>query len=147
MSKSVPILRRHWKTWELPMMPKKRKNLLLPSNRWFVVALLIEPFVVTLIMVSIRLNFLIILLTNIWRALYSLHSDGSAIFSQHSLKSDTNLNPPFECGVGTVSRGHALGFRFVADGSDAKILDVSNHFEIRDKIYNSTFSSKSQYSA
>ena len=29
------------------------------------------------------------------------------------------------CGVGPVSRGRALGFRHVAKGSDAKIIDVS----------------------
>ena len=56
---------------------------------------------------------------------YSIHLDGSTQFSRHSLSGDPNLNPPVECGVGPVSRGHALGFRFVADGSDAKILDVS----------------------
>ena len=39
--------------------------------------------------------------------------------------SDTNMSPTIECGVGPVSRRHALGFRFVADGSDAKIIDVS----------------------
>ena len=32
------------------------------------------------------------------------------------------------CGVGPVSRGQALGFRHVAKGSDAKILDVSTGF-------------------
>ena len=46
-------------------------------------------------------------------------------FSRHSVNSNTNLTVP--CGVGPVSRGHALGFRFVSDGSDAKILDVSTY--------------------
>ena len=35
------------------------------------------------------------------------------------------------CGVGTVSRGQALGFRHVAKGSDAKILDVSTQVLVR----------------
>ena len=55
-----------------------------------------------------------------------MHSDDSTQFSRH-FGTNTNLNPPIECGVGPVSRGHALGFRFVADGSDAKILDVSTY--------------------
>ena len=38
------------------------------------------------------------------------------------MNSNTNLTVP--CGVGPVSRGHALGFRFVSKGSDAKIRDV-----------------------
>ena len=41
------------------------------------------------------------------------------------------MNPPVKCGVGPASRGHALGFRFVSEGSKAKILDVSAYM-----IYN-----------
>ena len=43
------------------------------------------------------------------------------------MKSNTNQNVPIECGVGPESRRHALGFRFVAAGSDVKILDVSDY--------------------
>ena len=62
-----------------------------------------------------------------WSASYSFHPDGSTHFSRHSVESDTNQNVPIECGVGPVSRRHALGFRFVAGGSDVKILDVSDY--------------------
>ena len=34
------------------------------------------------------------------------------------------------CGVGPVSRGRALGFRHIAKGSDAKILDVSTTYTL-----------------
>ena len=52
-------------------------------------------------------------------------SVGFSIFSQYSANSVTNLsNLPKVCGIGPVSRGHALGFRFVSKGSDAKIRDV-----------------------
>ena len=91
-------------------------------------ALPIEQFVVRLTIVSIRFDFLVFKLM-FFEVLnkYSFHLDGSTQFSRHSLSGDSNLNPPVECGVGPVSRGHALGFRFVADGSDAKILDVSTY--------------------
>ena len=58
---------------------------------------------------------------------YLFHLDGSTQLSEHSLN-DSNLNPPVQCGVGPVSRGHTLGFRFVSDGSDAKIIDVSAYY-------------------
>ena len=32
-----------------------------------------------------------------------------------------------DCGVDYQRRGHALGFRRIAEGSDAKILDVSKY--------------------
>ena len=77
-------------------------------------------------MVSTRFNSLVILLTNIRRAFYSFHSDGSIIFSQHSVKSETNLNHKIECGVGPRSRRNAHGFGIrIEGGSDANILNVS----------------------
>ena len=113
------------------MMPKKKKNLSILLNLKYVAILLIEQFAVTLLMVStIRFDFLVLkwgnCLLKYLLIIFSFHSDDSTQFSRH-FGTNTNLNPPIECGVGPVSRGHALGFRFVSDGSNAKILDVSTY--------------------
>ena len=39
-----------------------------------------------------------------------------------------------DCGVEYLKRGYALGFRHVAEGNDAKILDVSKYLSIVKKI-------------
>ena len=64
-----------------------------------------------------------------WLSLIALFlSVGFSIFSQHSANSNINLTSlPKVCGIGPVGRGHALGFRFVSKGSNAKILDVSTY--------------------
>ena len=55
--------------------------------------------------------------------------DGSNFFSQHFAKANTKLNLPIECGLGLESRRRELGsgFRHVAGGRDAKILNVSTN--------------------
>ena len=55
--------------------------------------------------------------------------DGSNFFSQHFAKANTKLNLPIECGLGLESRRRTLGsgFRHVAGGRDAKILNVSTN--------------------
>ena len=50
-------------------------------------------------------------------------------FSQHFANANTNVNLPIECGLGLESRRRTpgSGFRHVAGGSDAKILNVSTN--------------------